>query len=256
LDALEALEDQRNAVVLCGAQAIYLHTGEGDLAVSPYTTDADLALRPELLLNDPTLPQAMEAAGFDLTDQPGIWRNRSGLQVDLLVPEKLSGPGRRSAGLEPPHGSKSARKVKGLEASLVDNSSVAIESFETTDLRSYIILVAGPAALLVAKLHKIADRMDQGANRLKNKDALDVYRILQATPTEDLAESLRGLAVDPLAANVTATGVELLRSLFDHDQAEGIALLVDATFGLGDVENISASCVALADDLLRTMGAS
>ena len=40
LDTLEALENQRQALVLVGAQAIYLHTGEADLAVAPYTTDA------------------------------------------------------------------------------------------------------------------------------------------------------------------------------------------------------------------------
>ena len=36
LDALEALGENRKALVLVGAQAIYLHVGEGDLAVAPY----------------------------------------------------------------------------------------------------------------------------------------------------------------------------------------------------------------------------
>lgn len=40
LDALEAAVDQLDAIVLVGAQAIYLHTGDADLAVAPYTTDA------------------------------------------------------------------------------------------------------------------------------------------------------------------------------------------------------------------------
>lgn len=53
LDALEALGDHRHAVALVGAQAIYLHTGEGDIAVAPYTTDADLALNPAILADDP-----------------------------------------------------------------------------------------------------------------------------------------------------------------------------------------------------------
>jgi hypothetical protein len=38
LDALEALGPHRDAVVVCGAQAIYLPVGEADFAVSPYTT--------------------------------------------------------------------------------------------------------------------------------------------------------------------------------------------------------------------------
>ena len=43
LDALEALDEHRNAVILVGAQAIYLHVGEGDIAVAVYTTDGDIA---------------------------------------------------------------------------------------------------------------------------------------------------------------------------------------------------------------------
>jgi hypothetical protein len=43
LDALEALDEHRSALVLVGAQAIYLRTGEGGLAVAPYTIDGDIA---------------------------------------------------------------------------------------------------------------------------------------------------------------------------------------------------------------------
>jgi hypothetical protein len=38
LDALQALDIQRAAVILCGAQAIYLQVGDSDFAVAPYTT--------------------------------------------------------------------------------------------------------------------------------------------------------------------------------------------------------------------------
>ena len=43
LDALEALGEQRDAMILVGAQAVYLRTGDVSLAVSEYTRDADLA---------------------------------------------------------------------------------------------------------------------------------------------------------------------------------------------------------------------
>ena len=39
LDALEALGAHRDAIILVGAQAVYLRVGEADLAVAPYTTD-------------------------------------------------------------------------------------------------------------------------------------------------------------------------------------------------------------------------
>lgn len=60
LDALQALGDQRVAVVLVGAQAVYLRTGEAAVAVPPYTTDADIAIDPAALVASPTLVNAME----------------------------------------------------------------------------------------------------------------------------------------------------------------------------------------------------
>lgn len=53
LEALEAIASHRDAVVLVGAQAVYHHVGEGDLAVAPYTTDADLAIDPSRLKEVP-----------------------------------------------------------------------------------------------------------------------------------------------------------------------------------------------------------
>src|SRR5438034_3834505 len=99
LDALEALEEHRDAIVLVGAQAIYLHTGEGDLAVAPYTTDADLALNPAALADEPRLEALMRAGGFIRAPEPeriGTWIGSDGVPVDLLVPEAVSGPGRRA----------------------------------------------------------------------------------------------------------------------------------------------------------------
>jgi hypothetical protein len=52
LDALEALGPHRESVVLVGAHAVYLQTGEADLAVAPFTQDADLLLDPRTLAAD------------------------------------------------------------------------------------------------------------------------------------------------------------------------------------------------------------
>lgn len=38
LDALTALAPHASALVVAGAQAVYLRTGEADIAVAPYTT--------------------------------------------------------------------------------------------------------------------------------------------------------------------------------------------------------------------------
>ncbi len=61
LDALEALKEQLNAVVLVGAQAVHLHTGHVLLASSAYTSDADLTLNPADVLGEPLLDERMKA---------------------------------------------------------------------------------------------------------------------------------------------------------------------------------------------------
>ncbi len=45
LDALDALAEQRSALVLIGAQAIYLHTGAAPVALAESTKDSDISRR-------------------------------------------------------------------------------------------------------------------------------------------------------------------------------------------------------------------
>ena len=46
LDALQALDAQRDAVIVIGAQAIYLRTSSAPVALAEATKDSDLALDP------------------------------------------------------------------------------------------------------------------------------------------------------------------------------------------------------------------
>lgn len=156
LDALEALKPHLDSLIVVGAQAIYLHAGEADVAVAPYTKDGDVAVDPRNLGSDPALDAAMLAAGFTPGVQPGIW-NRTGTlaQVDLLVPDSLGGPGRHRGARIAGHGSRAVRRVAGMEAALVDNAVTRIGALESSDHRTVEVRVAGPGALLVTKLHKL-----------------------------------------------------------------------------------------------------
>ncbi|MEG0363413.1 MAG: hypothetical protein RR600_06350, partial [Aurantimicrobium sp.] len=52
LDALEALGDHRDSIIVIGAQAVYSHTGAlTDVALAEITTDGDLAVDPRELSN-------------------------------------------------------------------------------------------------------------------------------------------------------------------------------------------------------------
>jgi len=247
LDALEALGTHCKAVVLVGAQAIYLHVGEGDLAVSPYTTDGDLAIDPRELDDEPRLAAALRAAGFDLTVRPGSW-SMSDVQIDLLVPASMGGPGRRGARLGP-HGNEVARKASGLEAAVVDHDRVRVSALDPADDRAFDIQVAGVAALLVAKLHKIHERKDDQARR-QDKDGLDVLRLLRHAPTAPLAQTLAKLAGHAIASEVTTQARDLLRDMFADRDAAGTQMAVRASAGLEDEITIAASCETLARQLL------
>jgi hypothetical protein len=247
LDALDALEPHINAVILVGAQAIYLHTGESDFAVSPYTTDADIALDPRNLADEPKLDQLMGQAGFVLSDQPGIWRGKDSIPVDLLVPEILGGKGRRGARLKG-HSNRAARKVKSLEVTLVDKEVQTITALEEADSRQCRVSVAGPGALLVTKLHKLHERKDQ-TTRLKNKDALDVFRLLTAVSTKKLNERLHLLNKNPLSQEATKQAMDYLKELFGSPEAAGSKMTVQALEPLEDPETVALSCSTLANDL-------
>src|SRR5581483_1103488 len=190
LDALQALGAQRKAVILIGAQAIYLHTGGIALAVAEYTSDADIALDPAALDPEPEIESTMTAAGFYRGNRVGAWcvsrdvgNVSTRVEVDLMVPEAVGGPGGRAARLAGP-ATHVARKARGLEAALIDRSLRTITALDRLDTRSFSVAVAGPAALIVSKLHKLQERLaEREQRRVDAKDALDVLRMLQAVPT-------------------------------------------------------------------------
>lgn len=257
LDALEALRDHRDAIVLKGAQAIYLHTGGADIALAEATKDSDLALDARRLADDPRIELAMGAAGFrDLAPgQLGTWLSPSGVPVDLMVPEALAGAAasqRRGARI-PPHASTAARRVVGLEAAVVDHAPMRVAALARGDERSCMVEVAGPAALLVAKLHKLGERQDS-QRRLEDKDAHDVYRLFVAVPTDLLAEATHRLLADPLAGDVTEQAIAYLREMFAAGPAAlGSAMAGRAELGVGEPDIVAASVAVLADDLLLAL---
>ena len=251
LDATDALAAHLDAIVLVGAQALYLHIGEADLidAGVPYTTDADFSISPIELGNSPLLADLLGEHGFRAREgEIGRWVSPNDVLVDLLVPEMLAGPGTCAARLGS-HGERVARRAKGLEAALVDREPKEITSLDPADSRSVTMTIAGPGALLVAKAHKIVERADK-PNRLSDKDSLDVFRLLQATDAADLADRLKQLLDDELSTSVTTEAIENLTPLFGSNNAVGVRMAVQAAGPSADPDIISASMTALVSELL------
>lgn len=265
LDALVALAPHRPALVVAGAQAVYLRTGDADLAIAPYTTDGDLAVNPESLPPDPLIESAMKAAGFQLSVhgghvEPGIWVTEAivagapvTIPVDLIVPEGFAPQGGRRGARLGPHGPRAARRALGLEAALVDNDPMTISALDPLDQRSVTVNVAGVAALMVSKAHKLHDRVERGRpNRLDDKDAADVFRIMQVTTPATVGGKLAELAQHPTAGPPTLDAVRYMNELFGRRGQAGIQMAARALLGAVPEDRVTTICIAYTAALRST----
>jgi hypothetical protein len=216
LDALEALEDHLPAIIVVGAQAVYLHTGAGDFVEQPMTTDGDLALNAAALGKEPEITTALKNADFRPGSNPGSWLGAGEVAVDIMVTPSQSGRTKKNARAArlSGHGEWAARITPGLEPAVVDHAPQMLEALDPSDQRRVEVNVAGPAALLVAKAIKIEDRLADArtaANRVKEKDALDMLRLLQAVETADLVTGLRRHFADDDARAISLRALNFLR---------------------------------------------
>jgi hypothetical protein len=261
LDALVALREHANSFVVVGAQAVYLRTHMLDGSIAPYTTDGDFALDPRGLAATPNLDETLRAAGFepkrsdDGTDVIGTWTTHAAdvgqdIDVDVHVPIAAStGGGTRAARLGP-HGDRVARLTSGLEAALVDHAIVSIGALDPADVRRVEAQVAGTAALYVAKVHKLADRLKGDVHRLHDKDAGDVYRLMQVTRPSDMANVLQQLVAAPVAAEVTIRALELGRAQFGGRGTPGTELAVRNLETVIDPDQVRTLCATYTQELV------
>lgn len=249
LDALDSLGPHRRSVVLVGAQALYLRVGSGALPVAPFTTDGDLALNPVGIADEPLLVEALTSAGFVLAVRPGSW-TRDSVSIDLMVPATLCESGRRAARLGA-HGADTARQTVGIEAALVDNDHLLLGALDPSDGRTHTVAVAGLAALLVAKLHKLVDRESSPARSL-SKDGLDVLRILQECDLAETAAKLAQLEKHPMAGDTVTRAHDFLPRLFGRRDGHGVEMAIRATVGIESPGVIAESCIRLAEKLIES----
>lgn len=173
--------------------------------------------------------------------------------VDLIVPEELAPKaGRRSARLPGEHGKATARKSPGLAGAVVDNSLIELASLEDGDTRLVSVKVAGYAALLVAKLHKLGDRLN-APDRLHAKDAGDVYRLFDTISPFDMATTLRMLLDDERSAATTTKALSHLEQLFVTRASTGTRLAVATLHSVLPEDTVSAAVTAYVAELRRSV---
>lgn len=260
LDALEALQAHRDAITLVGAQAVHLRTAAGELTTASYTSDADLGVDPEVLDDEPLLEQTMTAAGFTQGPDPGHWHRPEKIGdrieevvVDLMVADTFSGPGSRRSGVIPPHSRDATRRTPGLEPAAVDYDVMAVPSLEPErDGRVLDVRVAGVAALLVAKCHKLGERVrETSQRRVLAKDAGDVVRLMLSTDAGPVRQRLELLLADPRAEASTRQGLDYLAELFGAPRRQGVVMAIDALGAEVDADQVRALAPAYVVALRR-----
>jgi hypothetical protein len=266
LDALEALGVQSRAVIVAGAQAIYFRTGPDSLPITEFTIDGDLAVDPRQLSDAPLIAELMEAADFRLAvlqgaKEPGIWEKVTTIEgqdikvpVDLIVPSAVAPPGGTRGARLVPHGKRAARKASGLEAALTDNDVIEIVSLEESDSRNAKIRVAGVAALLIAKAHKIADRVASGReDRLDDKDATDVLRLMTSSDPAEIAKTLALLRAHDVCGETARTAIDLIQDLFGNRAGAGIAMAARSLEEAMPEERVRVICLSYTEALREAL---
>lgn len=251
LDALELLGEQLDALVLVGAQAVYLHAPASIAQQETYTTDSDLAVDPDLLAEVPDVGQVLLDAGYTLRDNPGTFYNRDGIPLDIMVPAGALPPSsRRTAPLPGQHRS-TARRTVGLELALIDAAHMRLTALEPSDPRSVDLRVAGPAALIVAKLVKLEERMGgPRPERVLTKDAADILRLLRYTDAVAIGARLRSLAVESTAAPVIETSLAFLSNQLRSRRSSLVDLAITATSLAEPAAQVRQAFITLAQRLL------
>ncbi len=138
-----------------------------------------------------------------------------------------------------------------MEGALVDHDLIEIVALEDADQRRAVVNVAGPAALVVAKAHKLGERLET-PQRLLSKDAGDVYRLFDVNSIEEMAVALGGLLSDDRSRSATELALGYLRRLFATPRSPGVELAVQALDGIIDRTTVATFISGHTRDLLDT----
>ncbi len=148
------------------------------------------------------------------------------------------------------HGNSAARKAAGLEAALIDRSPMIIAALDSLDMRSIEVDVAGVAALLIAKAHKIHDRVAVNKiNRLNDKDAADVLRLMQVTIPSEMATTFAMLIENEIAGEPTRNAIQYLDELFGRRGGSGVLMAQRALFPAMQADTVEVICVTYIERL-------
>ncbi|ACZ31890.1 hypothetical protein Xcel_2877 [Xylanimonas cellulosilytica DSM 15894] len=226
LEAIAALDEFEAAITVVGAHAVHVWVQAAWGAIDMESTrDGDLAVNPVFVTPTPKLAELMQSIGTTpaMPERPGIYGYSDEAElplaerttVDLIVPEAYAGPGRRAARIAGQLAATS--RAVGLELAVWDRHLVTLTTVDepTVSLEAF---VAGPAALVVAKAHKVHERFEQVAvrpDRLRPKDSGDVALLMMVSDGAQVAEVMvEQCAAHPEIRDAVASAAGYLVDLY------------------------------------------
>lgn len=247
LDVLEVLRPQRDGLVLVGAQAVYLHAPADRTRLLTYTTDSDLAIDPQLLTEQPDIGDVLVRAGYRAHSSPGTFFAPNGIPIDLMVPAGSLPPSTRRTAPLRGQSPSTARRTAGLEVALLDATVMHIAALDPADSRTIPLRVAGPAALVVAKLTKLAERLGGSRlDRVLSKDAGDLLRLLRYCDAAAIGDRLRQLNGQQGGVPSVETSIDFLRTDLASRTPELIRLAIEDRDGIEPDTQVGAAFRLLA----------
>ena len=226
IDAVNALSLFQDAITVVGAHAVHEWVKEawGSVDIEA-TRDADITINPSFVADNPSIIETLKNIGLEpaLRDRPGVY----GLEIesslplearttfDILVPECYAGGGNRAARIS---GQKNtAGRAVGLELSLWDRHFRKLATIDEP-INDAEVFIAGPAALLVAKTHKIHERLEQVVkrpDRLRPKDSGDIALLMMVSDPVEIRQIMNNNATaHPEAAEVIWSAASWLVEMY------------------------------------------
>lgn len=203
ITTIQALGDHAKAMTVVGAHAVHVWVQKkwGPIDMES-TRDGDLVLNPLFIAEDPKIMDLMAEIGLEPVrpERPGIygpvserglsWEQRT--TVDLLVPEIYAGAKGRSARILGQ--GRATTRAYGLELAIHDRTLTRISTSDNLPQLSVDVHVAGPAALLIAKAHKVSERLRDASkrpDRLRPKDSGDIALLMMVSDGAEIASIMR-----------------------------------------------------------------
>jgi len=226
IDAVYALSMFKDAITVVGAHAVHEWVKEtwGPVDMEA-TRDADITINPSFIADNPSILETLKNIGLEpaLQDRPGIYglEGESNLPLearttfDILVPESYAGGGNRAARI--PGQKNTAGRAVGLELSLWDKHLRKLATIDEP-IKDAEVFIAGPAALLVAKAHKIHERLEQvmkRPDRLRPKDSGDIALLMMVSDPVEVRQTMNNNATaHPETAEVIRSAANWLVEMY------------------------------------------